>query len=309
MNYFQRAKFNIVQFTGNLAAQATGIGYLARLAHADMKEALNQIDTVKAVKTLNGHSHNAEAAQRVYNDLDIHAKLLFFCGPKIAAKISDFKDKDGHTLVQDQGDHITVWQSGAKKEEELQKILVAIDPDKKTQICATYDIANKDLVVHFGGTDFSNSKDLAFATTSLTGALNPRSSDGAVYAQKIMTSFSAQHPDTKPEDVNLSIVAHSSGAASTPAAIMAFAEQGFAANKVFLLDPCGGKAAYDATSALTGIDPALLSQNTTTIRPQKKGLLEHFKQATASIGTDERHDIGGHMGRHFVQAFHNKKFE
>jgi hypothetical protein len=309
MNYFQRAKSNMAQFIGHLATESSGIGYLARLAHTDMREALSQIDTVKAVKTLSNHKHNAESAQRVYNDLDIHAKLLFFCGPKIAAKISDFKDRTGHTLVADQGDHFTVWQSGAEKEEQLQKILVAIDPDKKTQICATYDIANKDLVVHFGGTDFSNSKDLAFATTSLTGALNPRSSDGAVYAQKIMASFATLHTDIKPEDINLSIVAHSSGAAATPAAIMAFAEQGFATNKVFMLDPCGGKSAYDATSAMMGIDPALLSQNTTTIRPQKKGILERFKQATASIGTDERHDIGGHMGRHFVKMFNDRKFK
>lgn len=186
---------------------------------------LQNYDAEKVTALLTMQEKNLATDQRIRNNLDIHSALLFECGTNISKKVAGLKTDDGHTLIQKKPDHFIAWDSGEQQEKRLEKIVTAIDPDSKLQICSTYDIDNKDLVIHFGGTDFANSYDLAAATTSLTGALNPRTADGAKYAEMSVDKLAERFPDKSLDDVNISIVAHSSGAAPVAPAIVALAEK------------------------------------------------------------------------------------
>jgi hypothetical protein len=287
---------------------------MARDADREMRKTLSRYDGQKIEAAMRENVQDQESAARIRKDLDIHSALLFYCAPKIAKKISSFETADGHKLIQEEPDKYIFWQTGEQQQQELQKIFAGIDPETKMQICATYDIKNKDLVLHFGGTDFTNGKDMLEAGISLADdillpkdSINPRSVKGADYAIKVITEWRKLNPQLSAEEVNLSIVAHSSGGAAVPMAIVALQEEGFKTNAAFILTPCGAEAAFNKVQEITGIAPEVLQQNVQTIQTKSKGILGIFKKATASVGTEEILDTKGHLGICLVRAFNQQK--
>lgn len=291
-----------------LTAGIGPVAYMARKADSDLDHALDTIDIPTAyAQMVHSGPTNIAANERLQQNMDAHAALLFYCAPHIAQKIDDFQTEDGHKLVQQKDDDYIIWDSAEGKKKRLENILSAVDPDSKMQITATLDAENNDAVIHMGGTDFANPQDLLNATTSLTGALNPRTADGIPYTQKALTELMTRYPQLAPDQVNLSFVTHSSGAASLPGGLLAAAAMGFKTDSVIAFAPVGGKTAFDKVEEKTGIDSELLQKNVTSVYATNKGVLDIFKQATASVGQKVvSKTIDGHMGRAIVKGYNRK---
>ena len=102
------------------------------------------------------------AEKRFRKDLDIHTALLFYSSAHNAHKVDTFKTADHHELIQETLDSYIVWQSDEQRQDTLEKVFSGVDPKTKMQICATYDPGDKDLVFHYGGTDFNDRYDVIY---------------------------------------------------------------------------------------------------------------------------------------------------
>lgn len=298
---------------GLLASVMTGCDVVGRYA-IDMKArtALNR--QIKphahdnALRTrLSSSVTDTAAAARLRHDLDIHALLLSHSDAAMAARIGDYYSVDGPQLVQRQDDAFAVWQADLRQTDTLRLILSAIDPVSKLQICATLDEKNKDLVLHFAGTDMANSYDLATAITVATGGVSRRAGDGAVYADSVATRLRRLYPDFVPADYAVGIVAHSQGAAAVPAATVRLAARGFAVDRVFILDPFGAKKVYGRVARILKLPEETLARNVTTVTSLDPGLLGTFKKASRPVGTLEPSGAENHHLKSFIGTFNAER--
>lgn len=257
---------------------------------------------------LNQKPSDPAAKARAIEYRDIRTAMLFHCDPKIAKKINGMKAKDGNELLQDKGDHFLAYNSTTGEHDVLDKIIAKIDPKTKMQVCAAYNAKHNDLFISFGGTDFANASDMSYAIASTMGKLNPRIHAALDGTEQVLQRFQEKYPDVKPQDVNVAIMGHSSGAASVPAALVATTAQDFTVNQVDILAPFGGKQAFELTAQAVQIPVDALEQNVTTLQPGTKGPLEKlFKETCGEIGNREECSAHGHMGAHFITAFNNDR--
>lgn len=248
------------------------------------------------------------ARDRLRNNLDIHSALLFYCGDRIAKKIRNILSPDKTNLIDEQPDHYVVYDTDEQRQRTLQKIYCGIDNTHHTQICTTYDIENKDLTFHFGGTDFSRISDVWAAAKSAFGGLNRRAVDGVKLAHASVASFQELHPNVDLKGVNVQIVGHSSG--TTTALVAKHVLEQFTRNAVdtVLLDPFGARKTLKVLAQATGQSEDSLSKNVTTVKGQKH-VLHHFRKAAASIGDCVTLAMAGHVGKNFVEHYGQERYK
>jgi len=294
------------QFVATLVTGTIGpVGYKMLQGKASLKKALRTTHAAKVENTLRTWQSDPDTDARIRQDLDVHTGLLFYCDPHISKKISGLQSADGPDLIQEQDKEFIVWKTGLDDSAKWGKILCEVDPKTHMQMCATYDTKHNDLVMHFGGMDFLKLDDIGNATASIYGGITPRAAAGMDYALKVIHNFKEHYPGITP---NTSIIAHSAGAASVPAAIVAATEEGFHVNKTYLLDPSGAEKAFALTAKTTGIDRDILDKNVVTIKANKKGMLDKIAPtASAPVGTLETYDINGHRAENFIVRFNQDR--
>jgi hypothetical protein len=308
----RNAVFSFLGVVWMAGAGVSGVG------NKDLKEALSKYDGKKVTATMQMQKQDTQAALRAREDADIHIALFHYCSHEnsVRTHMLGYQTVDGHELIRDKGDHFVVWQTGKQQQDTLQKVFAEIDPETKLQVCATYDVKNKDLSVHFGGTNFHDYKDMFQAGVMLAGGVilpgntvTQRSAKGAGYSEAIIEKWQELNPGLSPEEINVSLWGHSSGAASVAPSMVAFAANGFKVNAAYLVSPCGAKGAFDEVAELTGVSPEELEKNVMTIDAKDKGILGVFKHATAPVNEakDEICDAAGHRAIHFVDVFNAKK--
>lgn len=302
-SFLQTMKVTAVSVVSLLAVSCGITRSIDRAAEKSIKQALENRADKTTLERLLSHQVDTVVANRVARDMDIHAALLFYCAPKISNKIASYKAQDGKELIRQEKDYFVVWQVDEKKPDTLQNIISAIDPQTKMQVCVTYNKDTRDLVLHLGGTDFSNIKDMAQAGTAAFGGLSPRAATGVQYADSVAIRMKKLYPDVLPAAVHASIIAHSQGGTSVPGMSIGLVRNGFTINKTLILDPFGAKEVYSRIETLLQLPEGTMQKNVATEKPAKPGLLSKFRHATEAVGNLEVGRAQGHLGKNFIDAY------
>lgn len=293
-------------FTTTVIGAVAGLAGVGFMSEQDFKEKLQTFDKDKIEQTLSSHTENKDASDRLDHAMDGEILALFQCGPHIAAKVDGLQSADGHTILQDNGDHFIRWNTHDQKYERLEKILATIDPKTKTQFVATYNIEHKDLVMHWGGTDFFSPVDMMQATITASGGISPRALDGITYTNLAFDALEQTYSGLNPAEVNTSIVTHSVGAAAGSLSHLTATERGYAVNKIIHADPFGGQKAMETAAKAMGLSEELLGRHVTSVKPENPGLLDQFKDASRIMGQKETIAAKDHFGKSISVAYNNK---
>lgn len=261
---------------------------------------------LKAVRTsFAAQQKDIASEERLRNDSDIHAALLFYCDLKISRKIAGFRTADDHELIQEdkRNRRFIVWQSDEQRADTLENIYSTLDPKTGFQICTTFDKNKRDLIVHLGGTDLENMQDLAQASLGLSGMIGPRSAEGATQADNAVAAFRQRHPELKDVDCNILLFCHSQGASAAPGAMIALRK----VKQTVLLAPFAAETAFAIAEETAGIPTRDFRKNVVSILPTTQGLLNMFTDAIKPVGQARQTKVPGHNAENFVRIFNNQR--
>lgn len=175
--------------------------------------------------------------------LAMGSMLVYQCKDKIAQKAAHIKNDKGGKYLEDDGRKTRVWDAAAEEYIELDNLYQAQHKDG-LQIASYYNQKTNDIIWAFGGTDFSNGRDLLAGGQVIAGGLAPRVLSADRVVDKTIEALRDKFGNLDPKSVKHTAFMHSTGVQTYAASVIKFAQDGLKFDDAYNIDGFGAHKAF-----------------------------------------------------------------
>lgn len=180
-------------------------------------------------------------------DLAMASMLVYQSAPKIAKKSAQVTNDKGEKYLKDEGETVQIWDAQNEEYIELDKLYTAQHKDG-LQLASYYNQKTNEVLWNFGGTDFTNVRDLAAGGQVISGGLAPRMLSAGKAVKETLAALAKKFTSIHPKDVTHKAYMHSTGVQSYAASLIEFAKEKLSFSEAYEIDGFGGQAAFQAVA-------------------------------------------------------------
>ena len=255
-----------------------------------------------------------------------HAVLFFQCDGKIAKKVAHLENEHGQPLITRDGvsldgkevHFVNIWNAKTQEYDLYEEILAERDPKTGFQGAAFFDHTRDRMTFNFGGTDFTNPRDMFISGGQMIGGkVDNRMTRAAPFTDQAMQTLHDRHPELA-ETAPIDMAGHSTGPnAMALAKYCLDAKWGRKVRSQHIVEPAGAINAYKLVSDMiaeaekksSAVTFSELTQNAQTYKAKKGSFIGWFPKLSQNIGdialidVKGGNDIARHMGAAWINGF------
>jgi hypothetical protein len=255
-----KSKTVLAHVAGSLGAVAlTALPVLPYLAHQNRRVEKQFKENIRSsgvtpqslIAASPDQKRNITLTPETASKLAMGSMLVYQCRDKIAKKAEHIQNRNGEKYLEDDGSKTRVWDAAAEEYIELDNLYQAQHEDG-LQVASYYNQRTNDVVWAFGGTDFSNARDLLAGGQVIAGGLAPRvlSADRAV--DRTLQALRDKFGSVDPKSVKHTAFMHSTGVQTYAASVVRFAQDGLKFDEAYNIDGFGAQKAFLTVAETVG---------------------------------------------------------
>lgn len=195
--------------------------------------------------------------------------LVYQCKDSIARKAAHVQNGKGKKYLEDAGRKTRIWDASAEEYIELDNLYKAQHKDG-LQIASYYHQKTNDIIWAFGGTDFSNARDLLAGGQVIAGGLAPRVLSAGNAVENTLQALRDKFSSVDPKSVKHTAFMHSTGVQTYAASVVKFAQGGLKFDEAYNIDGFGARKAFMTVAETIGDG-------------SQQDAMRIFKEATAGV--------------------------